>query len=72
MWDYVTQIRRDEFHREAAALRLVRLAKSQRPSRIAQLWSVLHSQITLRLQSQASQTIYPQSQTQEIQACVDA
>jgi hypothetical protein len=72
MWDYVTQIRRDEFHREAAALRLVRLARVERPSRIRQLWSALRSQITPRLASPENRTIYPKAQTQEMQPCVDA
>ena len=72
MWDYVTQVRRDEFHREAAAQRLVRLARDQRPSRIAQLWSVFRSHASRRLQPEASRMSYPQSQTQEMQPCVDA
>jgi hypothetical protein len=72
MWDYVTQIRRDEFHREAAALRLVRLAQGQRPSRFAQLWNGFRSLIPNRLQLPKSRAIYPKAQTQEMQPCVDA
>lgn len=72
MWDYLVQERRDEYHRGAAAQRLVRQARVQRPPRIAQWWSALRGYLILRLQAQENRTIYPKVQAQEMHTCVDA